>query len=213
MEFEDWRPLYDRVLEDMGYSRGEDREAAERLAELVEADAVDVLADLLSDADVVVAGAGPSLEDDLSEVGAEAVVVAADSTVSRLLDVDVRPDLVVTDLDGAPRATAELSREGVSVAVHAHGDNVDLLETWVPRLSQETVVPTCQCRPPEGVHCFGGFTDGDRAAYIADHFDARSMEIVGFDFDAAEGEKARKLDWAKELLGVLEGLRDENLVD
>lgn len=213
MEYGDWKPFYDRVLDDMGYSRGEDRRAAETLADLVDGDAVEALRGLLSEADVLVAGAGSSLEDEVSEVEPADVVVAADSAVPRLLEAGVRPDAVVTDLDGAPRSTADLSEKGVIVAVHAHGDNVDLLRRWVSELPTGSVVPTCQCRPPEGVHCFGGFTDGDRAAYVADHFGARSIRLAGFDFMEAEGEKRRKLDWARKLLQALEERRDEALLD
>lgn len=213
MEFSDWERFYVRVLDDMGYSRRDDRHAAELLAELVAADPVDRLRKLLSDEDVVVAGAAPCLEEEVSDLGSDAVVFAADSAVPRLLDAGVQPDAVSTDLDGAPDDTVELSEEGVLAAVHAHGDNVESLRTWLPEFEDRAVVPTCQCRPPEGVHCFGGFTDGDRAAYIADHLGAGSIDLVGFDFEEAEGEKRRKLDWAKELLEVLENRRRENLLE
>lgn len=214
MEFEDWEPFYERILVDMEYSRSEDRRAAETLAELTEADAVDGLRRLLSAAEVVVAGAGPSLERDLNGVPADTVLVAAGSATPRVTSAQRTPDVVVTDLDGEPSETVDLTREEAFVVVHAHGDNLEQLERWLPEMDHGHVVPTCQCRPPRGVHCFGGFTDGDRAAYLADEFGASSIRLAGFDLtDPSVGEeKARKLAWARRLLEHLERERGEELL-
>src|SRR5208283_4192155 len=76
------------------------------------------------------------------------------------------------------------------------------------------------CRPrgvgravPRGGHGLlggGGFTDGDRAAYLADHLGAERILLWGFDFERAAPTdpvthelKLMKLTWASRVLGDL----------
>jgi len=64
------------------------------------------------------------------------------------------------------------------------------------------------------LHNFGGFTDGDRAVYLADRFNARTISLIGFDFTNEVGEysfakrknreiKLKKLQWCKSLIDSL----------
>ena len=61
---------------------------------------------------------------------------------------------------------------------------------------------TTQSRQFPGVHNFGGFTDGDRGVFLADAMGAKSIRLVGFDFehpnpkDRPAETKKKKLDWA-----------------
>ena len=61
---------------------------------------------------------------------------------------------------------------------------------------------------------FGGFTDGDRAVFLAVHFNAKKIFLIGFDFNNTIGEysfvekkdkknKIKKLKWCKHLLDFL----------
>jgi uncharacterized Rossmann fold enzyme len=138
-------------------------------------------------------------------------VVAASNAADRLRAADVGVDLMVTDLDKTPDTACALTHEGVPVAVHAHGDNVPAVERWVPRLDGEYLLPTTQAEPRGPVRNYGGFTDGDRAAFLADAFGAAELRFPGWDFDdpAVDAEKRRKLVWAERLLGWLERRRDE----
>ena len=63
----------------------------------------------------------------------------------------------------------------------------------------------------DAVDNFGGFTDGDRAAFLADELGAADLRFVGWDFDdpAVGPEKARKLRWAERLLHLLERRRGD----
>jgi len=70
--------------------------------------------------------------------------------------------------------------------VHAHGDNIDKLKEYVPRL--EKVLGTCQTEPLDIVYNFGGFTDGDRAAFLAEELGAKEITLVGFDFGDVVGK-------------------------
>jgi len=69
--------------------------------------------------------------------------------------------------------------------------------------------------PYDHLHNFGGFTDGDRAVHIADHFKAKTISLIGFDFTNELGEysfaehknkdiKLKKLQWCKSLIDSLD---------
>ncbi len=118
---------------------------------------------------------------------------------------------MVTDLDKNPATVERLTERGVPVAVHGHGDNLDAIRTVVPNCDHEYVLPTTQAAPYGPVRNVGGFTDGDRAAFLADHAGAARLVFVGWDFDdpAVDPPKARKLEWAERLLFWLEARRDE----
>ncbi|WP_136687592.1 6-hydroxymethylpterin diphosphokinase MptE-like protein [Halorhabdus amylolytica] len=214
MDFATWEPVYEAILADFGYDREGDERARDLLASLVESvDARPYVPeeDAFSGETVAIAGAGPSLLEEIDRVRAADTVVAASTAADRLREAGLTPDLVVTDLDKHPGTVRELTNEGVSVAVHAHGDNVPLLRQYVPTLELECVLPTTQAAPTGSVANYGGFTDGDRAAFLADHLDADEFVFPGWDFDdqSLGDEKRRKLAWAERLLYWLEDRREE----
>src|SRR5699024_4135332 len=104
-----------------------------------------------------------------------------------------------------------LTHEGTPVAVHAHVDNPDLVREVVPTLDTANVLATTQAASIDSVENFGGFTDGDRAAFLADRCGAKRLKFVGWDFDddTVDSMKHRKLEWAETLLFWLENRRDE----
>lgn len=212
MEFDAWEPVYRAILEDFGYERAADEHARDALRDLLSGrptlDPADVPAAGLT---VAVAGAGPSLESDLAALGGADAVFAASTAADRLREQGVGVDCLVTDLDKHGDTAVSLTHEGVPVVAHAHGDNVPLVRAVVPEAATEWLVPTTQAAPRPPVANFGGFTDGDRGAFLADHFDARELRFPGWDFeDPSVGpEKRRKLVWAERLLFWLERRREE----
>ncbi|MGC8583713.1 MAG: 6-hydroxymethylpterin diphosphokinase MptE-like protein [Thermoproteus sp.] len=127
------------------------------------------------------------------------VVVAVEGfTARRLVAAGVKPDVVVTDLDFEP----ESAGLGSLAVVHAHGDNVERLQSAPPRR-----VFTVQVPPPPGTANVGGFTDGDRAAYLAYAMGAQEITVSGFYPDVPvkrrDSIKARKLALARALLARL----------
>jgi len=230
MQYQTWLPVYERILEAFDYDRMADERARDRLASLVEghrppdsrSEADDSRPqtggafdesrlDRLGGATVAIAGAGPSLTDE-ADIAAEAdVVIAASTAADRLRQTGVAPDLMVTDLDKTPATARRLTREGVPVAVHAHGDNIPAIEHWVPQFESEHVLPTTQAEPRGPVRNYGGFTDGDRGAFLADAFGAAELRFPGWDFDddTVGAEKGQKLVWAERLLHWLERRRGE----
>jgi uncharacterized Rossmann fold enzyme len=210
MEFHVWEPVYERILADFGFGRAADEHARDRLAAATEPFDLDSLPEF-DGKTVAVAGAGPNLDEEAEAAAAADRVIAASSAARTLREVGVGVDLAVTDLDGTPEHLAAASHEGLPVAVHAHGDNVDALARWLPEFAGERVLPTTQAAPVDHVRNFGGFTDGDRAAFLADALGAGELRFVGWQFDDPDVDelKAKKLRWAERLLYWLETRRDE----
>ncbi len=200
LEFEDWKPLYEEIVSDFGYSKESDRRAADLLLNLRGTDDLSPLKDM-EGREVEIGGPFYSR----TEIDFR---IAAGAALRQMIDKGVEPDLIVTDLDGDTRLQIEMNRRGIPVVIHAHGDNIELIKTWSERFDG-MVIATCQCEPPgEGIHNFGGFTDGDRAAFLADHFDAENVVLNGWDFEnpyGGNGEiKEKKLRWAEKLLKRLD---------
>lgn len=210
MNFETWEPIYEEILSDLGFDRREDERVRDELAELAEPFDGTRLAPI-EGATVAVAGAGPSLLEQRDVAAGANVVIAASVAATRLLDAGVSVDLMVTDLDGAPETARELTHSDVPVAVHAHGDNRPAIREWVPRFDVSNVLATTQAAPVGPVRNFGGFTDGDRGAFIADGFGASRLVFPGWDLDdpSVNPMKRRKLRWAERLLRWLETRRGE----
>lgn len=211
MLYDDWEPIYDAILEDFGYDRRDDERARDRLATLVSAGDPLTLDDVALGGTVAICGAAPTLEDELDVARVADSVVAASSAARVCLNAGIDVDCMVTDLDKTPETARTLTRTGTPVVVHAHGDNVAELERHVPTFDLSLVVPTTQAEPDPPVCNPGGFTDGDRAAYLADACGADRLVFPGWWFDdpAVGAEKARKLRWAERLLALLEERRNE----
>jgi hypothetical protein len=219
MNYETWSPVYGQILDDFGFDREADERARDVLADLTRPFDLDRLEAVAGGRTVAVAGAGPSLTDpetpgrpaEIDRAREADAVFAASTAADHLRAAGVAVDCMVTDLDKNPETARESTREGTPVAVHAHGDNVPAVREWVPQFDAEHVLATTQSRPVAHVRNFGGFTDGDRAAFLADHLGADRLVFVGWDLDDPDvGEmKARKLAWAQRLLRWLEVRRGE----
>ena len=194
---------------EFGYSVVEDQNAAILLSELLEGKNLDlkVLTNLISNKNVLTVGAGPSLEDNLSKIGSLTgfTIIAADGASQALLENNIKPHAVVTDLDGSHEHLLQSDKMGSIMVVHAHGDNVDLMRNLVPKM--KNCIGTTQVKPLHNVYNFGGFTDGDRAVFLASELKARNIVLVGMDFGEKIGRysktkvKDEKLKIAKMAVG------------
>ncbi|WP_067048632.1 6-hydroxymethylpterin diphosphokinase MptE-like protein [Methanofollis ethanolicus] len=202
MKFEEWDPLYEEILDYFAFDRVGDEEAARLLASLLPRDDLALLEGLCQGKTVTVCGNAPSLPRETGRI--EGTVFAADAAADVLYSRGIRPDAVFTDLDGATDSLVAMNREGTVVVVHAHGDNISLLRHWVPKLPGP-LVGTTQAAPFGGIHNFGGFSDGDRAAFAAHALGAARVSLVGFDLDDPDVDpvKRGKLLWARRLLALL----------
>jgi uncharacterized Rossmann fold enzyme len=207
---------YEEIAAELNLDKGGDLRAAKLLNGLIEKSDLTPL-DLIRNSCVVVFGAGPSLTADIEKFKSENlqdefVLIAADGAVRALLEMGLTPDIQVTDLDGNLDSIIDARNSGAITVVHAHGDNIEKLRDAVPML--RGVIGTTQTEPFGRLHNFGGFTDGDRAVFLAEHFNAGLIVLAGMDFGSEVGEysgeyraefKLRKLGVGKLLLEELAG--------
>ena len=217
LELKDWWPWYRRIVATFGYDQAKDQAAADLLSKLLYGKAADLslLKKRVADHAVLVFGAGPSLEEDLERIMRESVLrklvtVVADGATTPLLHVaKTVPDVIVTDLDGIISDIVSAQRQGSTVIVHAHGDNIEQLQRYVPELP--CAVGSTQVKPRPNVYNFLGFTDGDRAVFLAAAMEAKVIVLAGMDFGLAVGKyskprvkslmvKRKKLKISRELL-------------
>lgn len=211
MRYSEWEPAYEAIRAAFGFDRAADRAARDLLEEFTTPFDEERLRSLLEGNHVAIAGGATGVTADLTAIGDVDTVVAASVSAGALRAAGEAVDLMVTDLDKTPAVVRTLAAEGTPVAVHAHGDNVALVRDQVPRLESSAVLPTTQVAPTGPVRNYGGFTDGDRGAFIADHFGAARLSFPGWDLDdpSVGTVKRQKLEWAARLLYWLERRRDE----
>ena len=205
MKPEVWDQYYVKILDYFGFSREDDEEAARLLSSILPGNDISLLTNTISGSDIIVAGNAPSLPDDIKKTDFEGkIVIAADAAARVMKKGGVIPDIVFTDLDGLDDDVLEMNEAGTILAVHAHGDNMPLVKSWVPKM-KGPVVGTTQSTPLENVYNFGGFSDGDRGVFAAYELGAKSVSLIGFDLDdkSVDPVKHGKLMIARKLLHLL----------
>lgn len=205
MKPEVWDQYYVRILDYFGFSREDDEEAARLLSSILPRNDISLLTNTISGSDIIVAGNAPSLPDDIKKTNFEGkIVIAADAAARVMKKGGVIPNIVFTDLDGLDDDVLEMNEAGTILAVHAHGDNMPLVKSWVPKM-KGPVVGTTQSTPLENVYNFGGFSDGDRGVFAAYELGAKSVSLIGFDLDdkSVDPVKHGKLMIARKLLHLL----------
>jgi uncharacterized Rossmann fold enzyme len=209
MRFSDWEPIYLKILNDMQYNRAQDEYAATLLSEMLLAmdtsrlASLHMLRKLINGNDILICGNAPGLKYELIGVEpSDYCIITADGATDVLMKAKIVPQIIVTDLDGAIEIEIEASRQGAVMVVHAHGDNIPVIQQVVPQLYN--IIGSTQASPHENVYNFGGFTDGDRCVFLAEEFKASSITLIGFDFDDVNvsDTKRKKLKWAQKLIEV-----------
>ncbi len=205
MQYEDWKPFYSKIIEEFGFSKEDDIKSAEILNTYLKKPDPDGISEKVYKKDVAVFGAGPSLET-IQEIP-DVTTIASDGVTSFFIDRGVNPDIIVTDLDGNIDDIIKANSRGSSVFLHAHGDNIEKIKKYADRFKNP--LGTTQTRPFGNIMNYGGFTDGDRAVYIAEHFKPNKIILYGMDFKQKPGKysysmdsniKRKKLNWAEVLI-------------
>lgn len=208
MQFSEWEPVYNEILADMGYRRSDDETSVKILkmvtlnSDLLDPDDLDSMIAK----EVTVFGNAKCLEKTVQKVPPIGTLIASGSTIGRLARLGIRPDIVVTDLDGDMEPQIDASARGAVTLIHAHGDNATAILMYASRF-KGPIVLTTQSKPELSVSNFGGFTDGDRAVCLARHFGAKTVLLEGFDFENPNYKpggdqlaKKKKLKWAKRII-------------
>ncbi len=215
VEYEDWMDYYHRILRSFHFSLTQDEESARLLSELLPRPRLTVnsLENMIQGKQVFIFGAYDDVEGGIDlfiEYNLEGVIIGADGASTALRKKDLKPDVIVTDLDGRNEDILYWNSQAVPLIVHAHGDNMDRIRDMVPHF--RGCMATTQSRPFNDVHNFGGFTDGDRCVFMADHFGALRIVLAGFNFENVgkysfttdPDTKLRKLKWAQRLISLFE---------
>jgi len=223
MDLERWQPWYRRIASRLKLNPELDQAATDLLSGLLSEKGLtaDAVTAKLKGRNVIVAGAGPSLDGNLqsllnSELPASWMFIAADGATSALLDNGLTPTVVVSDIDGQMDDILLAGRRGAIIVVHGHSDNCDALKAYVPKVSTP-ILGSTQVEPRRKVYNFGGFTDGDRCVFLCEAAAVKTVVLVGMDLGREVGcyskelkiggrmlkRKRMKLNIAKELLAWL----------
>ena len=150
----------------------------------------------------IVLGAGPSFDDDLEKLERASflnkTLIAADGATSAVLEYR-NPEIIVTDLNGNVDDQLNAWRRGSWLVVHAHGDNIAQVRDIAPKL-KERVIGTTQVEPFSKLYNFGGFTDGDRATFMAHELKAKKIYLAGMDLGSKIGERSGDKDAKRKLI-------------
>ncbi|MHA2357884.1 MAG: 6-hydroxymethylpterin diphosphokinase MptE-like protein, partial [Candidatus Heimdallarchaeaceae archaeon] len=147
------------------------------------------LESIISDKEVVILAPGSSLEKEFSYFisnfstdAEDRVIISANGATSFLISKVINPHIIVTDLDGNADDQIKAQKIGAIIVAHIHGDNLELFNKHIERISKGKFLLSTQTNPLEGSFNFLGFTDGDRAICLARMMKARKVYLLGFDF-------------------------------
>jgi uncharacterized Rossmann fold enzyme len=200
MKWEDWRPVYLEIVDMLDLDSSKDRAATELLTRILRDTApFPLLEDLqhrISGRDIVVCGAGPSLETHLESLSKRKeqknlVYAAADGAVSALLNQGLECSIITTDLDGNLDDINEAKDRGATVIVHAHGDNMTKVKHAISVLGD--VLGSTQVEPTDRAFLWGGFTDGDRACHLVADYSPQHIILAGMDFGSLVGKWSKPM--------------------
>ena len=222
MTIKGWESKYREILKDFGYSRKKDTQSCKLLDSLLpKKTRIAEIKDLIEKKPVFVVGAGPSLPSSISILKKHKKItkIVADGATKAIIENGLKPDIVVTDLDGDIKSLKKAGRTNTIMVVHAHGDNSEKIQ-FVKNF--KNCIGTTQTKPLGKIHNFGGFTDGDRCVFLANHFKAKKIILLGMDFGTRIGKyskstvvnrtiKIKKLRRGKKLLEWLAKKSESNL--
>ena len=186
-----WESKYREILKDFGYSRKKDIQSCKLLDSLLpKKTRIAEIKDLIEKKPVFVVGAGPSLPSSISILKKHKKItkIVADGATKAIIENGLKPDIVVTDLDGDIKSLKKAGRTNTIMLVHAHGDNSEKIH-FVKNF--KNCIGTTQTKPVGRVHNFGGFTDGDRCVFLANHFKAKKIILLGMDFGTRIGKYSK----------------------
>jgi len=176
-----WKKRYSDILKEFKYSEKKDKESAILLNSILKkSDVNKKIIHLVKGKTVFVIGSGPSLSTAIPKLKKfkKSIKIAADSSVQALVENGIIPNIVITDLDGDENSFKKIAKKSIFV-VHAHGDNIEKLEF---SKKFKNCIGTTQSKPFSKIQNFGGFTDGDRGVFLANHYDAKKIILFGMDF-------------------------------
>ena len=191
MTIRGWKTKFNEIRKEFGYSEKEDLISAKKLNLLLKTkNSKKQFQDMIKGKTIFIIGAGPSLSKSLKHIKKSKNItkIVADGAVRALLEKNIKPDILVTDLDGDLESIKKIGRTKIPIIVHAHGNNSDRLEI-IKGFSN--VIGSTQTRKFGKLENFGGFTDGDRCVFLAEYFNASKIILIGMDFGQKIGKYSK----------------------
>ena len=191
MTIRGWKTQFKEIRKEFGYLEKDDLISAKKLDSLLKRkNSKRQFQNMIRGKTVFIIGAGPSLTRSLKYIKKSKNVtkIVADGAVRALLEKNIKPDILVTDLDGDLKSIEKIGKTRIPIIVHAHGDNYEKLEI-VKKL--KNVVGSTQTRKIGKIENFGGFTDGDRCVFLAEYFNASKIVLIGMDFGQKIGKYSK----------------------
>lgn len=239
MDFNEWEGWYKEILYTLGFSREGDENTAALLDKILDEkgcltieEFFDEIMEKKDTSKFIVVGAGPSIKKHIKYVKEnydlnDYILVSADGATTAMLEDDLVPDIVATDLDGKMEDLLAANSLGSYFVIHAHGDNEELIVKWTT--SFDKILGTTQSKPVGHLYNFGGFTDGDRAMFFTLALGCEEMILAGMDFGTtvtkysrpniegatgpADEVKTKKLIFAERLLAWIKENTDVNVIN
>ena len=239
MDFNEWEGWYKEILDTLGFSREGDENTAALLDKILDEKGCLTIEEFSDEimkkkdtSKFIVVGAGPSIKKHIKYVKEnydlnDYLIVSADGATTAMLEDDLVPDIVATDLDGKMEDLLAANSLGSYFVIHAHGDNEELIVKWTT--SFDKILGTTQSKPVGHLYNFGGFTDGDRAMFFTLALGCEEMVLAGMDFGTtvtkysrpniegatgpADEIKTKKLIFAERLLAWIKENTDVNVIN
>ena len=192
MTIRGWKTQFNEIRKEFGYLEKDDLISVKKLDSILkDKNSKNQLQKIIKGKTVFIIGAGPSLTKSLKHIkkSKNVVKIVADGAVKALIEKNIKPDILVTDLDGDLDSIEKIGKTKIPIVVHAHGDNYEKLKI-VKKL--KNVVGSTQTRKFGKIENFGGFTDGDRCVFLAEYFDARKIVLIGMDFGQKIGKYSKQ---------------------
>jgi len=202
-----WKKRYCEILKEFKYSEKKDKESSIVLNSILKKTNVHKkIINLVKGKTVFVIGSGPSLASAIPKLKnhKKIIKIAADSSIKPLVANGIIPDIIVTDLDGDMKTLEKIGKTNSIFVVHAHGDNLEKLD-FVKKF--KNCIGTTQSTHFDKIENYGGFTDGDRGVFLANHFQAKKIILMGMDFGDRIGKysETKKSDRKTKLLKLKKG--------
>ena len=186
MTIKGWKTRYREIRNVFGYKESDDIASAKKLNSIiVKKTPLSNFKRSIFGKTVFVIGAGPSLDSSISvkKKYENITKIVADGAVEALIENNIKPDILVTDLDGDIPSVKKFKNK----------------------------IGTTQSEKFGRLENFGGFTDGDRCVFLAENFKSKKIILIGMDFGNTIGKyskhvikdrklKLKKLACGKKLL-------------
>ena len=222
MTIRGWKTRYHEIRNVFGYRKYDDLISAKKLnSKIGKRYPLSNIKKTIRGQTVFIIGAGPSLSRSISTLKKYQNItkIVADGAVQALIEHKIKPQILVTDLDGDIASIKKIGRTKIPIIIHAHGNNYDKLDI-VSKLQNK--IGTTQTEKFGKLENFGGFTDGDRCVFLAENFHAKKIILFGMDFGDKIGKyskkkvmdrktKLKKLEYGKKLLEWLAKESDSEL--